>query len=912
MDGYTLGIDIGTTSSCAAIARLGRTEVVPLEERSATVPAAAYLDDDGHLLFGEQALAAGGSDPRRLIRDLKRHVGANEPIAVGDRSVRPDVALGGFLTWIASRVVNREGEPPDDVVVAHPAWWQERQMSTLRLAVERAELDRVSFVPEPVAVAAASLDDVADEGLVGVYDFGGGTFDATLLRRGPDGFTIVGRPHGGDPIGRIDLDQMLIFHVQTILSAHWPTGRRGPSHAAAMARLRADCTAAKVTLSTRKTATIPVDMPGLDEVVEITRAEMAQMFAPAIDHTLTLFSKMLADAGVAEDELDALVVAGGASRVPAIARAARGLAGRDTVVVRADADYAVCRGAAAGGQGMAPLDAARGPAREPEARAAAAPPPSPPVDEETPVAPLEDDDAAPAGRSRRLLLAALGAVVAVVALTAAVMLRPFGGDDDTTVGLASAALGDAAADSRVRTQVASAAGMVAVEVGTYEIGTDADDAAGIDVLAPSEVDVARFHIDETEVTNESWARFVSLHGAPVPVGWESARAPAGEGDHPVVGIDPMWAAAYCTALGKRLPTELEWEVAAHGGADAATPWELDGSASPLPATGTYAVGSLDATRGPTGTFDMVGNVWEWVARPGSPSSGSSPATGASSDGDQPWVRRGGTGTPVGPGWFTRQEVTAPIDLVVRASTGFRCAASTVDETAVPDVFVTDVTTPGPSSTDTTGGPGAAGGATVAAGVGLIDDDFEIADGAWPEGETDGLTTTYAPRSGYRARIDGAGDHVVVNEVGTADLSIATSARLVSHDGTPVRVGLAVRAHAHDPAATGTSGSVDDNYYAFSIDPLTGTWDVGHVDAVPYRSLRDQCTDPADDAVVAHEAHVLTATTLGNQLDLAIDGAPVCRLTMSAAHDAGAVGLYIGASADADAVVEFEWVEAVSR
>ena len=155
-------------------------------------------------------------------------------------------------------------------------------------------------------------------------------------------------------------------------------------------------------------------------------------------------------------------------------------------------------------------------------------------------------------------------------------------------------------------------GMVEVTGGTYEVGFSPTDEYHNGVQT---VELKDFWIDQYQVTNEQYERFMAEREAPAPEVWP------GEKDHPVRGVSWEQAAAYCTWLNKRLPEEAEWEAAGRGaGTDPQLyPWGNDASASGqaagFPDEDTYPIGTLSFNKSPFEVFDLVGNVWEWVGEP---------------------------------------------------------------------------------------------------------------------------------------------------------------------------------------------------------------------------------------------------------------------------------------------------------
>jgi serine/threonine protein kinase len=207
----------------------------------------------------------------------------------------------------------------------------------------------------------------------------------------------------------------------------------------------------------------------------------------------------------------------------------------------------------------------------------------------------------------------------------------------------------------------AAQGMVEVKAGSYEVGfSPADD----NHIAPITVPLNRFWIDQYQVTNTQYQRYITETGAPPPEIWP------GEADHPVIGVTWDQALAYCQWTHKRLPTEAEWEAAGRGPGRSPQlyPWgndvTADGQALKMPDSDTYPVGTLSFNQSPFGVFDMVGNVWEWVGDPY--------ATGQTG---VKFLRGGRYGLPIND--LAYRLAVAPGDTRYIKFAGFRCAADQV-------------------------------------------------------------------------------------------------------------------------------------------------------------------------------------------------------------------------------------------
>src|SRR5215213_5557383 len=176
---YGLGVDLGTTYTAAALWRDGRAESVALGTTSLSVPSVLFLRDDDVLLVGDAAVRRGISEPDRVARQFKRRF--------GDDEATPAELAGVLLRWVVDTVTEREGGPPAHVTLTHPATWREHRTSLLVEAAEAAGLTDVGLVAEPVAAAAfyASTERLETDALLAVYDLGGGTFDATVVRKTP-------------------------------------------------------------------------------------------------------------------------------------------------------------------------------------------------------------------------------------------------------------------------------------------------------------------------------------------------------------------------------------------------------------------------------------------------------------------------------------------------------------------------------------------------------------------------------------------------------------------------------------------------------------------------------------------------------------------------------------------------------
>ncbi|MGB5953713.1 MAG: extracellular solute-binding protein, partial [Ornithinimicrobium sp.] len=344
--GYVLGVDLGTTFTAAAISRGGRTEIVPLGDHAPQIPSAVFLTDTGEYLIGDTAIRRGIAEPGRLAQEFKRRIGDDTNIILGTTPVSPQALTAQLLAWVINHVNAGQGAPPSTVVLTHPANWGPYRLELIAQAARMAGLTGVHLCSEPEAAAThfAATERVEVGATVAVYDLGGGTFDAAVLRKtSADGFTLLGSPEGIEHLGGLDFDAAVLHHVQDSIGPI-DIDSGDPAAMAALARLARDCTAAKEGLSTDNDVTIPVAVEGRDGAVRLSRPEFEQSIRPSVEETIMALQRALDSAAAAPDNLAAVVLIGGSSRIPLITHLLTRHLGRP-IALSAQPKHAVALGA---------------------------------------------------------------------------------------------------------------------------------------------------------------------------------------------------------------------------------------------------------------------------------------------------------------------------------------------------------------------------------------------------------------------------------------------------------------------------------------------------------------------------------------------------------------------------------------
>ncbi len=350
---YWLGIDVGTTFTAAAICRQsgglsGVPEVVALGTRSTAVSSVLYLAPDGQVVVGEAAERRAVSDPDRVVREFKRRIGDEVPMVIGGHGHAAPEITAMVLGWVIDRVATQEGGPASGIVVTHPAGWGPYKISTMTAALHAAGLTSITFRTEPEAAAAsyALAPRIAPGATIAVYDLGGGTFDAAVVRKtSASTLEVLGVPQGLDALGGADFDDAIMGHVLAAVPALTQLDPDDPATLAATAALRRDCTEAKEALSSDTEVTIPVLAPGVASQVRLIRAEFEDMIRPQVEQTVEALRRALKSANVEPEDLDAVLLVGGSSRVPLVAQLVSAELGRP-VAIDTDPKAAIALGAA--------------------------------------------------------------------------------------------------------------------------------------------------------------------------------------------------------------------------------------------------------------------------------------------------------------------------------------------------------------------------------------------------------------------------------------------------------------------------------------------------------------------------------------------------------------------------------------
>ncbi len=315
-----VGIDLGTTNSEIAAFIDGKVQVLAAAGEQ-IMPSVVGLSADGTLLVGTPARNQYALYPERTVKSIKRAMGTDQRVTLGDRAYSPPEISAMILRTLKTRAEAVVGAEVHKAVITVPAYFSDAQRQATRDAGQIAGLEVLRILNEPTAAALAYGEDRHGARTILVYDLGGGTFDVSVVYVQGD-ITEVLASHGNNRLGGDDFDQLLLDFVHDRFVANGGVDVRGDRRA--MSRLLRAVEEAKKQLSfepyTRIREEHITDRDGvpvhLD--VEVARTEYEHLIRPLLDGTLDSVHRALTDAGKRPDEVDEILLVGGATRTPLV------------------------------------------------------------------------------------------------------------------------------------------------------------------------------------------------------------------------------------------------------------------------------------------------------------------------------------------------------------------------------------------------------------------------------------------------------------------------------------------------------------------------------------------------------------------------------------------------------------------
>jgi molecular chaperone DnaK len=348
-----IGIDLGTTNSVVAVMEGGQPVVIPNQEGGRTTPSVVGFTKSGERLVGQVAKRQSVTNPENTVYSIKRFMGrrhdeVNEEmklvpykVASEGSDVRIDISGKKYSPPEISAMILGKlkeaaeaylGEKVTKAVITVPAYFNDAQRQATKDAGKIAGLEVMRIINEPTAAALAyGLDRKKDE-TIAVYDFGGGTFDISILEVG-DGVVEVKSTNGDTHLGGDNIDHRIIDWLVTEFKRD--QGIDVSKDQMALQRLKEAAEKAKIELSTLLETEINLPFLTADAsgpkhlAIKLTRARFEQMVADILDRSVEPCKKALADAGIQPSQIDEVVLVGGSTRIPKVQEIVRNLFGKE-------------------------------------------------------------------------------------------------------------------------------------------------------------------------------------------------------------------------------------------------------------------------------------------------------------------------------------------------------------------------------------------------------------------------------------------------------------------------------------------------------------------------------------------------------------------------------------------------------
>jgi molecular chaperone DnaK len=324
----TIGIDLGTSNSAAAVMEAGRPAIIPSAEGTSlggkAFPSYVAFTKDGQLLVGEPARRQAVTNPEGTIAAIKRKMGTDYKAKVYGKEYTPQQVSAFILQKIKRDAEAYLGEQVTKAVITVPAYFNDNQRQATKDAGAITGLDVVRIINEPTAAALAyGLDKSGTEQKIMVFDFGGGTLDVTIMEFSEGVFEVIST-NGDTQLGGTDMDEILMKYVaESFKRDH---GIDLTIDKMAMWRVREACEKAKIELSTTMSTDLNLPFITADAAgprhlaMTLTRSKLEELVGPVIERCRGPMLTAISDAHVGADQIDSVILVGGPTRMPMVQR----------------------------------------------------------------------------------------------------------------------------------------------------------------------------------------------------------------------------------------------------------------------------------------------------------------------------------------------------------------------------------------------------------------------------------------------------------------------------------------------------------------------------------------------------------------------------------------------------------------
>lgn len=330
--GKVIGIDLGTTFSAVAVMEGGKATIIANSEGQRTTPSVVAISKEGERLVGQVARNQAITNPEHTVRSIKRHMGSDFKVKIWDKEYTPQEVSAMILQKLKADAESYLGQKVTDAVITVPAYFEDAQRQATKDAGKIAGLNVLRIINEPTAASLAYGLEKTNDHTILVFDFGGGTFDVSVLELG-DGVFEVKSTAGNNHLGGDDIDEILIDWMAKEFKAKNGIDLREDK--TALQRLKEAAEAAKIELSSKTTTAINLPFITADQAgpkhlnMELSRAKFEAMISDILRKLEDPTKQALSDAKLAPGDLNKVIFVGGSTRIPAVQELVKKLTGKD-------------------------------------------------------------------------------------------------------------------------------------------------------------------------------------------------------------------------------------------------------------------------------------------------------------------------------------------------------------------------------------------------------------------------------------------------------------------------------------------------------------------------------------------------------------------------------------------------------
>jgi molecular chaperone DnaK len=328
--GKIIGIDLGTTNSCVAVMEGGQPVIITNSEGNRTTPSIVAFSKKGERLVGDPAKRQAVTNAERTISSIKREMGSDYFVKIDKKKYTPQEISAYILMKLKKDAEDYLGQRVTEAVITVPAYFSDAQRQATKDAGRIAGLKVERIINEPTAAALAYGLDNGNAQKILVYDFGGGTFDVSVIEIGDKVIEVLATS-GDNHLGGDDFDKRVTDYL--VAEFKKSEGIDISKDKMAMQRVREEAEKVKKELSTAMSASVNLPFIATDKSgpkhmdITLTRAKFNELTADLIDRTKGPVNTALSDAGISKSELNKVLLVGGTTRIPAVQEAVRNMTG---------------------------------------------------------------------------------------------------------------------------------------------------------------------------------------------------------------------------------------------------------------------------------------------------------------------------------------------------------------------------------------------------------------------------------------------------------------------------------------------------------------------------------------------------------------------------------------------------------